>query len=357
MRLQKVISKLKIAVTSDCCLSCSHCFIDKSAGLTVKESDARAAVDTLLSSPGAAKKLELYGGEALLKLPLLERIADYARSEAARRGKTLSIWLASNGILLGPAELEFIRSRDIVLSISLYGSAASHDAVRRFPGGGGSFAALKRLLPAVFSVLDPLKVTALLCVHPERAGLTDRDLAGILALGFRVLNIECVHGSPWGPERLAAFSRSLERCRQIFMRTARGGGFFAFESFIERASPARFPGPEYCPFLRDLELFPDGYYSLYPFGFVDYPRRAEQVRVGTPAAGFSGRFRDCRPGGRECPHCVSRYYRVPGLSGGSEAYALRTAFLDSLLSEVLRSEEAPLKRYARELVSLSASGW
>jgi len=357
MTEKKEISKLKIAVTSDCCLSCTHCFIDKSAGLTVKEADARRAVDALLGSPGNAKKLELYGGEALLKLPLLKRITDYARGAAARRRKKLSVWLASNGLTLGPGELEFIRSRDIVLSISLYGSAASHDRVRRFPGGRGSFSALKRRLPEVFSALDPMRVTALLCVHPSRAGMADRDLAGILSLGFRVVNIECVHGAPWGAERLAAFSRALARVRSAFLGTVRAGGFYAFEPFMERVSPARTAGPDYCPFLRDLELFPDGHYSLYPFGFVDYPRYAAQVRVGTPAEGFRGRFGNCRPGGPDCPSCVSRYYRVPGLSGGSEAYSLRTAFLDSLLREVLVSKESPLRRYSARLVSLAASVW
>lgn len=346
------IQKLKIAVTSDCCLACRHCFIDKGRGQTVKEAHAREAVDLLLASPGTEKKLELYGGEALLKLPLLERVTDYARTRARRLGKTLAVWLASSGVAIGQRELDFIKSRGIILSVSLYGSERSHDFVRRFPGGGGSFAALKRRLPAVFAALDPFKVTALLCVHPKFAGDTLADFKGIAGLGFRVINIECVHGAPWSRAALARFSRELSAVTAWTRRAAAAGRPVLLEPLLALAGRAPAAAAD-CPFRQDLELFPDGTYSLYPYGFVDMEKYGELVAVGRAGRGFSGRFARCRPGCPACPGCVGDYYRIPGMSGGAAAYALRSAAMEKFFRELLSSKSESSREQLRLAARLS----
>lgn len=346
------IQKLKIAVTSDCCLACRHCFIDKSRGQTVKEPHAREAVDLLLESPGAEKKLELYGGEALLKLPLLERVTDYARARARALGKTLAVWLASSGVAIGPRELDFIKSRGIILSVSLYGGEKSHDFVRRFPGGGGTFAALKRRLPAVFAALDPFKVTALLCVHPRFAGNTLEDFKGIAGLGFKVINIECVHGSPWGRAALSKFSSELASVAAWVRRSAASGRYVLLEPLLALAWRRPAPSAD-CPFRQDLEMFPDGTYSLYPYGFVDMEKYGDLAAVGRAGKGFFGRFAGCRPGGAACAGCVSDYYRIPGMSGGARAYALRSAAMEKFFRELLASRSESSRAYLRLAARLS----
>lgn len=344
--------KLKIAVTSDCCLACRHCFIDKGRGVVVKESHGREAIDLLLESPGTEKKLELYGGEALLKLPLLEKLTDYAQARARRLGKTLAVWLASSGLAIGPRELAFIKSRGIILSISLYGSEKSHDFVRRFPGGGGTFAALKRRLPGIFAALDPFKVTALLCVHPKFAGNTLADFKGIAGLGFRVINIECVHGSPWSRAALARFSSQLTGVAAWARRAAAAGSPVLLEPLLALAGRAPAPAAE-CPFRQDLELFPDGTYSLYPYGFVDMEKYGELVAVGRAGRGFAGRFAGCQPGCPACADCVREYYRIPGMSGGAEAYALRSSAMEKFFRELLSSRSESSRDYLRLAARLS----
>ncbi len=346
------IQKLKIAVTSDCCLACRHCFIDKGRGEVIKEAHAREAVDLLLESPGSEKKLELYGGEALLKLPLLEKITDYARARARRLGKTLAVWLASSGVAIGRKELAFIKSRGIILSVSLYGSERSHDFVRRFPGGGGTFAALKRRLPAIFSELDPFKVTALLCVHPRFAGETLADFKGIAGLGFRVINIECVHGAPWSRAALSKFSSELEGVAAWIRRSAAAGRHVLLEPLLGLAWRSPAPAAD-CPFRQDLEIFPDGTYSLYPYGFVDMKKYGDIVAVGRAGKGFYGRFAACRPGGAACAGCVKDYYRIPGMGGGARAYALRSAAAEKFFRELLSSESKISRDYLRLAARLS----
>lgn len=346
------IQKIKIAVTSDCCLRCRHCFIDKERGAVIETAHAKEAVDRLLASPGAEKKLELYGGEALLKLPLLEELTAYAQAAARAKKKKLAVWLASSGLTLGARELEFIKRRGIILSISLYGTARSHDYVRRFPGGGGTFAALKRRLPAVFAALDPLRVTALLCVHPGFAASAFADFTGIAALGFKVINIECVHGTPWSPAALKKFGAALENMTAWAGKEAARGNRVLLEPLLEMAGRAP-AGRADCPFLRDLEMFPDGTYSLYPYGFVDMKKYGSLVSVGRAGEGFSGRFSGCAPGGKDCPGCVGNYYRIPGMGGGAAAYALRSEAMRKFFRSLLTAGTGWSRGYLKAAARLS----
>ena len=139
MKAATEIQKLKIALTSDCCLACAHCGVDKARGETVAFAAAAAGIRRLLASPGARKRLELYGGEPFLKFPLFRRIVLFARAEAARRRKELSVSAASNGVIVNKAHLAFLRRQNVSLSVSFSGRAATHDHTRVFPGGRQAF--------------------------------------------------------------------------------------------------------------------------------------------------------------------------------------------------------------------------
>ena len=74
MKFNKEVLKFKIAVTSGCCLRCTHCFIDKSRTETIPFKDALALVYAFLTSPGEVKTLEIYGGEPLMEFELVKKI-------------------------------------------------------------------------------------------------------------------------------------------------------------------------------------------------------------------------------------------------------------------------------------------
>ncbi len=355
---EKEISKLKIAVTSDCVLRCSHCRIDKGLGLTVPLSCAKSAVDLMISSPGRMKRLELYGGEPLLRPKLLRDITSWARRRASALGKRLCVSVASNGLLLNRKNLAWMKAESVNLSVSFSGSAASHNLCRRDTGGRGSAAAALRGARLAMEVLGPENVVALNCVHPDSAGRLAGDVERIRRAGFEYVNVECVHGCGWPASAVAGFRRGMERACALMEAAIAGGEFLAMEPFLEflrRRGSAPDTG---CPLYTDLELYPDGSLAMYPFAFIDYASDLETVRCGSARGGLSPRFAGCRPGSAACASCVGDYYMLPGLGDGSWVYSARTAILRrAFLGIMRRSRSEPafgayVRRLSRDLSAL-----
>jgi len=349
------IQKLKIALTSGCCLACRHCGVDKALGARVSLPAARAAVRALLVSPGKGKRLELYGGEPFMEFGLMKSIVRYARARARAGGKAFSVSVASNGLLLDRERLEFLRDNAINLSVSFSGLAATHNFTRVFGDGRGSFSAVAARLPLLFSVLDPRDVVALDCVHPANAARAAADFKALARRGFRVINVECVHGPAWPSAALEAFKTNLAEICAFVEEKIAAGVFIYPEPLLELARASAAPDSSLnCPFYRDLELYPDGSYAFYPFAFIDYARDIDKVRIGKAARGFYGRYASCRAGSAACRGCVSSYYRLPGLSDGSFAYRAREAAFRRLFAGVLKRarKAGPYRDYAAGVFAL-----
>ena len=142
-------------------LRCTHCFIDKTAGLTLGFGDAARAVDLFLGSPGEYKRLELYGGEPFLRYDLLKRIVAYARGANKKAGKRLFITAATSAVPLDEAKLAWLRANGVGLAISFSGGRVTHDHSRVFPGGAGSYAAVSKKCALALRALREKSLVAL----------------------------------------------------------------------------------------------------------------------------------------------------------------------------------------------------
>ncbi|MEI7527657.1 MAG: radical SAM protein [Elusimicrobiota bacterium] len=356
MKFNKEIAKFKIAVTSRCCLRCTHCFIDKSREETIPLAAALRAADAFLRSPGASKTLEIYGGEPLMEFVLVKKIITAARAAARRLGKDLAVSVASNGMLAERRHLEYMAENGIRLSVSFSGGRKTNDLTRRLPSGRGASPALEKKLPLLLSV-PGLGLHVIFCVHPLRAASALGDFKRLVALGFRNIGIECVHGFPWRERDCSAFGRAMRDITAFTAEKAAAGDFIVLEPLMELFCDK---SRSFCPFLRDLEMYPDGTLSLYPYPFVKTPAQRKKISVGSVESGLIPRFRDCRPdpGSAACSGCVAAYYRLPGLEGGSRAYRLRTDIcLEAARGLVARAaSERPIRDYLRLLIKLFKRG-
>ncbi len=95
----KEIRRFKVAINSACPLRCQYCFINKDSGENVSWQSIESLVPFMLHNPGDIKKLLIYGGEPFLNLPMVERIADYARDQAQAIGKSLDLSLCTSGVV------------------------------------------------------------------------------------------------------------------------------------------------------------------------------------------------------------------------------------------------------------------
>ena len=337
MPADKEIQKIKLALTTDCVLHCRHCRIDKSMGLTMPYQYAEKGIRMLLDSPGRQKRLELYGGEPFLKYDLMKKCVSFAEKYSAEKGKLLSISVATNGLLMDKEKADFLIKNRINLSISVSGSKENHDLCRIFPDGRGSWEALEPKIRFMLKNINPYDIVALECVAPDGAYRLLDDLKTLVSKGFKVINVECVHGMDWSDGQLDQLASALQDFADYLYGEIRRGNFIIPEPFIEFFRIGGADTPIFCPMYRDFEMYPDGVLSFYPFAFLHYDSDKEKVKIGTAEDGLYEQYKNCEQNMDEerCANCVSSYYRIPGLTSGAEAYSLRTSVLKKIFYEVL----------------------
>lgn len=98
---------------------------------------ARRALDLASAAPFV---LQFSGGEPLLALPLLQRIADYIE----KKGISARMALQTNGTLLTEEGADFLSRVRIGIGVSVDGRPAVHDMLRPYADGRGSSADVVR---------------------------------------------------------------------------------------------------------------------------------------------------------------------------------------------------------------------
>jgi MoaA/NifB/PqqE/SkfB family radical SAM enzyme len=138
-------------VTNVCDFACQHCFLIANGELNDRSRRALSLdeIEAVARSVPSLFALSLTGGEPFLRKDYPEVVALFARHT---RMQTLST--VSNGVqtdrILPPLERVLAETKlDVFLTISLDGSAATHDIIRRKPGAFGRTLATIRELQAL----------------------------------------------------------------------------------------------------------------------------------------------------------------------------------------------------------------
>lgn len=147
-----------VTLNLDCNLACPYCYEDHFRGKSyMSDATADLLVATLLNGPIAAGKevlLDFYGGEALLSIPLIRRIAGPLREAAIAGGTAFSFNLVTNGTLLTRRVVEELMPLGLSgARITIDGPPDVHNVQRPFVSGKGSFAPIVNNLKEVCSLL------------------------------------------------------------------------------------------------------------------------------------------------------------------------------------------------------------
>ncbi len=139
------VKALCLHICHDCNLRCRYCFADEGAYHSRREfmslETAKKAIDFLIENSGNRKILEtdFFGGEPLMNFDVVKQTVEYAKKEAAERGKKFLFTLTTNGLLLKDDVAEFLNAEFENVVLSLDGRKEVHDAVRKTANGKGSF--------------------------------------------------------------------------------------------------------------------------------------------------------------------------------------------------------------------------
>lgn len=211
--------RLVLAVTNRCNMACAYCRRIAEPAADMPRDIAFKAVQFVCRDHPRDLQLGFYGGEPLLRFPLIREVVDYAKT-LHPPSRTVRL-MTTNGTLLTPERCGWLRKERFDLTVSLDGMEPTHDALRRFSGGGPSYdrcmeglrnAVAHKLSPQVLIVADPRNV----------AGLAEGAADLYRNARVRRIAVVCNHDAAWPDEALAVLQTQCEKVGDLFIDSYRG---------------------------------------------------------------------------------------------------------------------------------------
>jgi uncharacterized protein len=234
------LRSLSLAIAQRCNLSCSYCYA-QGGGFGGAEKSmpwqvASASVRRLVAEcpPGERVFLGFLGGEPLTQRALLRRTTEYAVELAERRGVSIGFAITTNGTLLREDDAPFFARHRFTVTVSLDGVAETHDRLRPFKGGRGSYEAILRRVTPILRY--GLPVLARVTVTSHDLGLREM-LDHFIALGFRSVGFSPMLAAPDRSHELSqsdleVLLEEMTACGREFERRVIAGRDYPFANMI-----------------------------------------------------------------------------------------------------------------------------
>lgn len=159
-----------ISITNQCNLACEYCYVSKNKSV-LSEKTGKEAIDKIFETALKHKFQEVIikfsGGEPLLGLPLVFKLADYSLQKSIPIRMRVQLILLSNGTLIKSEAVEGLKKRNIRVVISLDGIGKWHDIQVKYGDGRGSFNEVEKAIslliaknfpPSIISVVSALNL-------------------------------------------------------------------------------------------------------------------------------------------------------------------------------------------------------
>lgn len=229
---------LSLAVAQKCNLGCTYCYARQGTfggePKSMSGETARRAIDLLLDGrqPGDRVTVAFLGGEPLTNRPVIQDATEYAVERAAARGVNVRFSITTNGTLLTEDDGRFFEDHGFAVTISLDGLGATHDRLRPFRGGAGSYDQIITRVAPLLALQRKMQVSARVTVTPYNMDLP-AALDEMLSLGFHGVGFSPLLRSSSGLDELDAegLRKMLEgmiACGLSFERHVLNGERYAF---------------------------------------------------------------------------------------------------------------------------------
>lgn len=187
-------------VTLRCNNSCHYCQVSRQTENAVKTFDmtleqADAALDFTFRSPSKRIKIEIQGGEPLVRFDLVRHIIERGAEMGRNAGKNMAFVIATNLSLLNDEVLEVCKRFDVCLSTSLDGPAELHDRHRLAPVGSSHAITLANIERAR-RALGPEMLSALMTTTPASVRHVEAIVDEYVRCGFQSIFLRAM--SPYG---------------------------------------------------------------------------------------------------------------------------------------------------------------
>ncbi len=227
-----------LAVAQKCNLGCTYCYAQQGEfGGTAKNmplETALQAVDVLVDGvdDGGRFNLAFMGGEPLVNRKVLRQATLHAVKRAKERAISVSFSITTNGTLLRQHDAVFFEEHGFAVTISLDGVGETHDALRPYKGGKGSYELIMKNVRPLLAIQKHMQVSARVTVTPKNLSLLP-ILDTFLAEGFHSVGFSPMLSAPngqdeMGQQELAVMLEQMIECGKAFERHTLAGKRYAF---------------------------------------------------------------------------------------------------------------------------------
>jgi uncharacterized protein len=234
------VRSLSLAVAQKCNLGCSYCYAQQgdfgAKPQNMEKKIALAAVALLLkdASKGESVNLAFLGGEPLLNRSLVRESAQFALELAMPLGVRVNFSITTNGTLLTADDGEFFERHGFAVTVSLDGVGETHDKLRPFRAGKGSYARIIENVLPLLAAQRRMQVSARVTVTPKNLRLKE-TLDELLSLGFHSVGFSPMLHAPSGNDEMSRddlreMLRQMVECGDEFERHTARGERYAFSN-------------------------------------------------------------------------------------------------------------------------------
>jgi His-Xaa-Ser system radical SAM maturase HxsB len=186
-------------VSLRCDHSCHYCQVSRVSPnrerYDMSEETARRAIDLMFRSPSPSLKVEIQGGEPLLNFERIRQIIEETEERNRSEGREIEFVVATNLIPITEEILTFLRDHQVLLSISLDGPEALHNA-NRPRKGNDSHALVLRNLERSRTILGADRIAAVMTTTQRSLGQPREIIDEYVRLGFGSIFLRSI--SPYG---------------------------------------------------------------------------------------------------------------------------------------------------------------
>jgi uncharacterized protein len=182
--------------------------------------------------PDDRVNLAFLGGEPLLNRSLIRECTELGERLSEVTGARISFSITTNGTLLTVEDAEFFERFGFAVTISLDGIGETHDGLRPFRGGQGSYAKIVTNVRPLLEMQQRMQVSARVTVTPKNLRFKE-TLDALLGLGFHSVGFSPMLHSPSGREEmhrddLQEMLTQMIECGEEFERRTIRGERYAF---------------------------------------------------------------------------------------------------------------------------------
>ncbi len=198
-RIASFTGLFMFVVTLRCDHSCHYCQVSRqtedeaSFDMTLEYADR--ALEFTFRSPSPNIKIELQGGEPLLRFDLVRYIVERGEDLGRKAHKNIAFVIATNMTRLTDEVIAFCKRHDVCLSTSLDGPADLHDQHRPLRGGSSHAATIEGIVRAR-RALGQDAVSALMTTTPASLARCTEIIDEYVQRGFHSVFLRAM--SPYG---------------------------------------------------------------------------------------------------------------------------------------------------------------